>query len=104
MSEIKKRIVEFLEFKGKDKTNAAIEIGIARGSFSNNSEVGGSTIQKFYKNYPDVNLHWLLTGEGSLTIQNIELDQTQYIAECKKNIEVLHKAIEMLYAKYKDEK
>lgn len=104
MAEIKDRMIEFLTSIGKDKTPAAIEMGLSRSTFNNDSEVGGATIKIFHLTYPKVDLHWLITGEGQMIVKNLESNSNVSTDELRRIISTYEKAIEMLYSKFQEEK
>ncbi|WP_196016365.1 helix-turn-helix transcriptional regulator [Alistipes senegalensis] len=69
MSEIKRRIFEYLKIKGISKTSFYEVSGIAASNFKGagaTSELGGDKIAKILTLYEDLNADWLLTGRGNI--------------------------------------
>lgn len=64
---IKTRLAQFLKYIGIGQAKFAKEIGVSKG-FANN--VGDSirleNIEKIKNRYPELNITWLLTGEGEM--------------------------------------
>ncbi|NDV78532.1 helix-turn-helix transcriptional regulator [Dysgonomonas sp. 511] len=81
----KDRVLQFLETQGVSKNKFYAQTGIANGSLDKKSGMTGDTIAKIFKVYPNVNLQWLITGEGpmlnSSTVRNaadIDMMREQY--------------------------
>ena len=71
MSEIKRRIFEYLKIKGISKTSFYEASGIAASNFKGagaTSELGGDKIAKVLTLYEDLNADWLLTGRGEILL------------------------------------
>ena len=69
LSEIKRRIFEYLKIKGISKTSFYEVSGIAASNFKGagaTSELGGDKIAKILTLYEDLNADWLLTGRGNI--------------------------------------
>lgn len=65
-SPIKRRILQYLEFKGISKYQFYKNTSISRGTLDNDSGLTEENIAKFLAYYKDVNLYWLLRGEGEM--------------------------------------
>jgi len=67
---MKDRIRKILQEYGLTSTNLADKIGVQRSSISHllsgRNKPGFDFIHKLLKNYPDINPHWLIMGEGSM--------------------------------------
>lgn len=67
MGDIKCRLKEIRDFVGMGQTAFEDYTGISRGYFSKfKGSLGSDTILKIYSKIPDLNLEWLLTGEGEM--------------------------------------
>lgn len=69
-SPIKQRIIETLENKGVSKYQFYKESGITRGVLDKDSGISEDNIAKFIAHFPDIDTHWLITGErknGTIT-------------------------------------
>lgn len=65
-SVIKKRILQYLEFKGITKYKFYQDTGITNGILSQSNGLSEDNILKFLSGYPDISPDWLLTGRGSM--------------------------------------
>jgi len=79
ITNIKERVVQFAETQSVSKEKFFDEIGMTSANFrgkAQKSPLNSLTIEKIFTLYPEINLHWLLTGKGEM------------ISEKKKNSEV----------------
>ncbi len=65
-SPIKKRILQVIELKQITKYEFYKKSGIARGILDQNNGISEENISKFLEYMPDINTHWLLTGQGNM--------------------------------------
>lgn len=73
----KKRLLQFVEFKGFDKTDFYEKTGIKRGLLDSdklNASLNDLYIAKIIAAFSDLNLYWLITGEGEM-IRNTDNDE-----------------------------
>ena len=67
------RIYQLIDYKKDSVYKISKEIGVSNGYFSKtkpkNGSVGGDIIEKIVNYYTDVNVEWLITGEGSMLKQ-----------------------------------
>ncbi len=82
--EIVDRIKLFREYLGIGQTAFEVNIGVARGDFSNVKTLGSDRILRIHTKYPELNIEWLVTGNGEM-IKNAEREQ--------KTIEISESAI-----------
>lgn len=69
ISPIKKRILQFIEYKGITKANFCELTGISYpnlNSKSLQSELGGSQITQISSVFNEISLDWLITGKGEM--------------------------------------
>ena len=72
MSEIKRRIIEFIEKEGIAKESFYKKIGMTSASFrgtAKNTPLNSDAVENILSELPQINIHWLLTGEGPNTPQ-----------------------------------
>lgn len=64
---VKERLIEFIEHKRISRRSFALGIG-ASSSFVNSISrgIGAEYVERIKTAYPDLNIAWLLTGEGSM--------------------------------------
>lgn len=63
---IVERIKQFADFKGISIRKFCEVVGIANGAFTKIKSVGSENILKIFYAFPDINLEWLITGQGSM--------------------------------------
>lgn len=65
-----KRLKQFLDFKGIKVSAFEKEVGMSNGSFAsqlkNDKTIGVDKLENILKKYPDINIEWLLTGNGDM--------------------------------------
>ncbi|KAB8153394.1 hypothetical protein EZY14_009180 [Kordia sp. TARA_039_SRF] len=70
------RITEIAKNKGISLRKLEISIGVSNGYLNsmktNNSIPGGDVLYKISNTYPDINMNWILTGEGSIDTKDSE--------------------------------
>lgn len=70
MNSVSDRLAFFLKQKGKGQTAFEKDAGLGRGYVKNASDNMGSKVMSKIKNQcPDLNIDWLLTGEGSMLVE-----------------------------------
>lgn len=82
----KKRIIQYIDFKGVSVTNFFNDTGIKRGFLDTdklNSTVSDLFLAKIIATYEDLNLYWLITGNGKMLV---EKEQKQYYVDENKLI------------------
>lgn len=69
MNNVSDRLAFFLKQKGKGQTAFEKDAGLGRGYVKNASDnMGSKVMSKIKKQCPDLNIDWLLTGEGSMLV------------------------------------
>ena len=72
------RLIEFIEYAGLSARKFDLSIGAANGYTlrmkKNHASIGSDVIENIIKTYPQLNVVWLLTGEGDM-IKNEEKNQ-----------------------------
>lgn len=64
---LKERLLEFVEFKKMNKRQFQISIGVSNSYIQNlNENMGPLILEKISAVYPELNIEWLLTGEGNM--------------------------------------
>jgi hypothetical protein len=65
-SNIRERIYQVIEYKCINKRKFYLETGISNGVLDKKGAYSLHTIEKIVSTYPDINLEWLLTGNGRM--------------------------------------
>lgn len=63
---IKKNILKYLDFKGVTKYEFYQKTGVSNGVLSQKNGFSEENLMRFLSYYTDVDLNWLLTGQGSM--------------------------------------
>lgn len=72
----KERLKRFVEFKHIGRNKFEEKVGISFGYISSRSPtLGSEIIEKILKIYPDINIEWLITGEGEMTRSTTEKEK-----------------------------
>lgn len=67
MDAVKNRLVEFLDYKGLDKSVFERMCGLANGFVDKtNSRMRRSSLNMISAQFPELNTDWLLSGEGDM--------------------------------------
>lgn len=66
---VKSRLIEFIDYKGMSRRSFSLGIG-ASSSFVNSisKSIGTEYIDRIKEKFPELNISWLLTGEGDMLI------------------------------------
>ncbi|CAM4117165.1 MULTISPECIES: hypothetical protein [Flavobacterium] len=73
MTKIKERIIYFIENQGFKKGEFFKEIEVSSANFRGNAlktPLNSSTIENIITIYPQLNLHWLITGKGDMLLES----------------------------------
>lgn len=72
--DLKSRLIEFIDYKGLSVQSFELQCGLSNGAVSKmGNNTRRSTIDKISKSYPELNTNWLLTGEGGMLLDSIDL-------------------------------
>ncbi|OAV65493.1 hypothetical protein Barb6XT_02379 [Bacteroidales bacterium Barb6XT] len=66
ISPIKERILLFAKNKGISKRNFYLKIGVSRGTLEASTGITEDIVAKFITAYPEVDIIWLITGNGNM--------------------------------------
>lgn len=87
ISPIKKRILQFIEYKGIAKTEFCEKTSISYANMKGKSlisEIGGSQLGENLSIYPDLSADWLLTGEGEM-LKEEGKEEVKFVSDPKEN-------------------
>lgn len=75
---VKERLISFIEYKGLSKNKFEQICGFSKRYVSNISvSLQPDKIERISLNFPDLNIGWLLTGEGEMIIPSTSVDPQQ---------------------------
>lgn len=77
--ELKKRLLEFIQKKGIKIAAFERETGLSEGYVHKMKSLGSDILLKIEEEYPDINLDWLITGNGEMFLTSIENRIHEYI-------------------------
>lgn len=85
------RFLQYIEHKGISENKATIDCGLSQGLLhqakSGKSDLGHKSIDKISKQYQDLNISWLRTGEGEMLLNNKKNDE-EIIQQHSSTIEI----------------
>lgn len=68
------RIKQYIDYKGLTISSFEREVGMSNGSFAsqlkNNKTIGVDKLENILSIFPDINIEWLLTGNGPMLKKN----------------------------------
>ena len=78
ISLIKQRLLQYIDNKGITKNKFYTLTGVANGTLDKKSKLSTDTVEKIVKIFPEINLHWLITGEKKKdeTPQNVVMEDS----------------------------
>ena len=67
--DFKKKIQAYLKYKGITEYRLCKDAGLSRSFMQNFRQPTTSTLRKIHQAFPDLNMHWLITGEGEMLLK-----------------------------------
>ena len=90
MRERFERFDKYMKEKGLNDNQVTKQCGLSQGLLgqarTGKSDLGMQTVNKILKEYQDLNRVWLLTGEGEMLNQSIQIGDGTNIAGDKNNV------------------
>lgn len=80
MATIKDRIIEVIDLKKINKEKFFAEIGMSSSNFrasAKNTPLNSNAVAIIFSKIPDVNLKWLITGEGNMFDETIDANTSE---------------------------
>lgn len=75
---LKERLLQFIEYKGLDKAGFEREADLSNGFVDKSGDnTRKKTLDKISNAFPDLNIAWLRTGEGSMISDQVIYEETQ---------------------------
>ncbi len=68
---MRKRLRKFLNYEGVTPRKAEILCDFTNGTLNNffsGTNIGSDKVEKIGQSFPNLNMHWLVTGEGSMLL------------------------------------
>lgn len=90
---VKDRLLAFIDSIGLTKSSFERSAGMANGYINNMRSLGQTTIDKISSAYPDLNMGWLLTGEGEM-LRSGGIHQT--MTESPGSVQIAHTSAERI--------
>lgn len=74
---VKERLIEYLDFKGISKSNFGRAIGVSSAYVTSiRKSIDDEKVLRISEKYPDLNINWLLYGEGEMLKTSTEQTET----------------------------
>lgn len=87
------RILQIIDYSGLGVTEFSKSVGVSNGYFAKqkakNANVGSQILEKIVKKYPDINVAWLLTGEGDMLVSQENISEKKDISKTTENVTIL---------------
>lgn len=94
------RIAMYLQFKSITPHSFERKIHLSNGYFSkqikNLGSVGSDILVKIHESYPELNMLWVITGEGQMILDNIEPHPVSKVNEFSNRYESENKKLKLL--------
>ena len=74
----KKRIVQFIDYKKITKNKFCLKNLFSNSFFSNDSSIGSDKLIIIFRNYPELNMDWVITGRGEMMYEEPYVDPLKY--------------------------
>jgi hypothetical protein len=65
---VRNRLLQFVDYKGLSKNKFYKETMLSNGFLDKNNHIGSDKIERIIYTYPELNLYWLITGEGDMLV------------------------------------
>ncbi len=78
---IKQRILQYLDFKGISKYEFYKKTSFSNGFLDKEGNIGSDKCEKICYVFPDIDLKWLITGNGDMLITGKQEKEALYVAE-----------------------
>ncbi|MGB2128316.1 MAG: hypothetical protein ACPHXR_02455 [Flavicella sp.] len=100
----KEKIITYLAHKEISQRKFSLKTGLSEGILRAGKDLGVDKMVSIKKNYPDLNMNWLIFDEGSMLIDNVQENEIGYNIS-KTNLEaIMKKFIDKRVDEYLDEK
>ncbi|MBQ8969238.1 MAG: hypothetical protein IJ064_05860 [Bacteroidaceae bacterium] len=95
MDAVKSRLVEFLKYKGLDKSVFERMCGLANGFVDKtNSRMRKTSLNSISTTFPELNTEWLMSGKGEMII-DVDVKPEQETSEVMALLQRIDKLIEI---------
>jgi hypothetical protein len=101
---IKDRVIQLIEFKNISKEKFFAKIGTTSANFrgeARKTPLNSTTIENIFSEIPDVNIEWLLTGNGEM-LKKSEVSEQKNDTGNENFLKFLHEKTETLNKKIWD--
>jgi len=84
MKTAKDRLIQFIDSQNVTKDDFARKNSLANSTFSNQSDITTAKLLNIFKNYPELNMDWVVTGRGKM-ILGVESESENVLNEPGRN-------------------
>lgn len=67
---VRERLKQFIEYKGISKYKFYKDLGLSNGFLDKEGNIGSDKCEKIIYQYPELNMLWLLTGQGEMLLSS----------------------------------
>jgi hypothetical protein len=100
----KEKIITYLAHKEISQRKFSLKTGLSEGILRAGKDLGVDKMVSIKRNYPDLNMNWLIFDEGSMLIDNVQENEIGYNIS-KTNLEaIMKKFIDKRVDEYLDER
>lgn len=68
----KGNLLKYLEIKNEKKPDFYRKTGLSNGFLDKNEHISSKNLEIIISVYPDLNLYWLITGDGEMLLKNTQ--------------------------------
>jgi len=86
---MKQRILQFIDFKGINKNVFYKKTGLSNGFLDKTGSIGVDKLEKILNSFPEINVEWLITGNGQMIKKAIYLQRKDFDNELNEPIETM---------------
>jgi hypothetical protein len=73
---VKNRILEYLKRESISRNRFYSSTGLSNGFLDKGENIGTDKVERICKTYPDINVEWLVLGEGPMLKTNDEIERS----------------------------
>lgn len=92
---IRERLRKFIDYKGISRYKFYKDLGLSNGFLDKEGNIGSDKCEKIIYQYPDLNIIWLITGEGDMLYNSTKNHNVNQSISGSNNISTGYGSIEV---------
>lgn len=92
---IRERLRKFIDYKGISRYKFYKDLGLSNGFLDKEGNIGSDKCEKIIYQYPDLNIIWLITGEGDMLYNSTKNHNVNQSISGNNNISTGYGSIEV---------